>query len=131
MRLGRAARLVGYALMGLAGVAAMVWPAPAVQEATAPTGGALAYVWAALLVVGGVTSAAGAASDRWLGEYAGLWPLVATFAVFGLSALASERGFVAVAGGLALLAIAALLHARWQDVALIRREADRQAHGER
>lgn len=130
MRLGRAARLIGYALMGLAGIAAMVWPAPAVQAATSPTAGALAYVWAGMLIVGGLTSAAGAASDRWLGEYAGLWPLVATFAVYGLAAFASGRGWPTVAGGLALLAIAALLHARWHDVALIRREADRQAHGE-
>lgn len=130
MRIGRAARLVGYALMGLAGVAAMVWPAPAVQAAT-PTVGPLAYIWAGMLILGGVTSAAGAASDRWLGEYAGLWPLVATFAVYGLAALAGGRGWAAVAGGLALLSVAALLHARWHDVALIRREADRQAHGGR
>lgn len=129
MRLGRAARLTGYVLMGLAGVAAMVWPAPAVQAATAPTAGVLAYIWAGMLIVGGVTSAAGAATDRWIGEYTGLWPLVATFTVYGLAALAG-RGPVAVAGGLALLSIAVLLHARWQDVALIRREADRQAHGE-
>lgn len=130
MRLGRWARLVGYTLMGLAGVAAMVWPAPAVQAATAPTAGALAYIWAGMLIVGGVTSAAGAATDRWLGEYTGLWPLVATFTVYGLAAFASARGPVAFAGGLALMSIAALQLARWHDVSLIRREADRQAHGE-
>lgn len=130
MRPGRAARLVGYILMGLAGVTAMVWPAPAVEAATASTAGVLAYIWAGMLIVGGVTSAAGAATDRWLGEYTGLWPLVATFAIYGLAAFASARGPVAFAGGLALLSIAALLHARWHDVALIRREADRQAHGE-
>lgn len=129
MRLGRAARLVGYSLMCVAGVASMVWPAPAVQEATAPTAGALAYIWAGLLIVGGGTSAAGAASDRWLGEYAGLWPLIMVFLVFGLAAFASSRGLVAVAGGFALLSIAALQLARWHDVAIIRREADRQAHG--
>lgn len=130
MRLGRGARLVGYALMGVAGVAAMVWPQPTVQAATASVG-PLAYWWAGLLVLGGFTSAAGAASDRWLGEYAGLWPLVAVFAVFGLAAFASNRGAVAYAGGLALLAIGALFVGRWHDVALIRREADRQAaHGD-
>jgi hypothetical protein len=52
-----------------------------------------------------------------------------TFTVYGLAALWSGR-LAAVAGGLALLSIAALLHARWCDVAMIRREADRQAHGE-
>jgi len=51
--------------------------------------------------------------------------------VYGLAAFASGRGPAAFAGGLALLSIAALLHARWHDVALIRREADRQAHGDR
>lgn len=130
MRLGRGARLVGYTLMGLAGVASMVWPAPSVQQATAPTAGALAYVWAGLLIVGGLTSAAGAASDRWIGEYAGLWPLIAVFLVYGLAAFASDRGVVAAAAGFALLALAALQLARWHDVALIRREADRQAQRE-
>lgn len=129
MRLGRLARLIGYVLMGLAGVAAIVWPAPSVAAATSPTAGALVYVWAALLALGGWSSGLGVATDRWLGEYAGLWPLICTFIVYGLSAFLSGRGAVAYAGGLALLAIALFLLGRWHDVALIRREADRQAHG--
>lgn len=118
---------VGYALMALAGLAAIVWPAPSVKAATATTSGLLVYVWAILLTVGGVTCALGAATDRWLGEYAGLWPLVTTFAVYGLAAFASPKGAVAYAGGFALLSIAALMYARWQVVALVRREADLRA----
>jgi hypothetical protein len=87
-------------------------------------------MWAVLLAIGGLCSAVGAFTDRWLGEYAGLWPLVTTFLVYGLAAFAAGRGPVSYAGGFALLSIAALLYARWQDVALIRREAVRQAEGE-
>jgi hypothetical protein len=118
---------IGYTLMALAGIAAMLWPAPSVRAATNPTSGLLVYLWAALLTVGGTTCAIGAATDRWLGEYAGLWPLVTTFAVYGIAAFASPRGAVAYGGGLALLSIAALMFARWQVVALVRREADLRA----
>lgn len=120
----RTTRVLGYGLMALAGVAAMAWPAPSVKAATTATTGVLVYVWAVLLAVGGVSCALGSALDRWLGEYAGLLPLVATFAVYGLAAAASGR-WTAVAGGCLLGSIALLLLARWRDVALIRREADR------
>jgi hypothetical protein len=104
-----------------------VWPAaPAVRQATAGAG-PLIYVWAALLILGGLTSAVGSWTDRWLGEYAGLCPLIAVFAVYGLATFLSSRGFTAYAGGLVLLAFASLLFARWQDVAQIREEAARQA----
>ena len=114
----------GYTLMAVAGIAAIVWPAPTVRAATAPTAGALVYVWAAMLTLGGLSSAIGAARDRWLGEYAGLWPLVMTFAVYALAAAAAGRT-TSVAGACALGSIAMLLAARWRDVALIRREAAR------
>jgi len=116
-------RVVGYSLMAAAGFAAMVWPAPAVRAATSPLA-ALAYFWAALLVIGGLSSAVGAAMDRWLGEYAGLWPLIVTWAVYALAAAATAR-LTALAGACALGSIAFLLLARWRDVAQIRREAAR------
>lgn len=119
----RPVRAAAFALLAVGGLAAMVWrPPPAVQAATSPVY-ALAYVWAALLILGGACSALGAATDRWLGEFVGLWPLIMVFAIYGLSAFASSRGLVAVAGGCVLTAVAALLLARWQDVNLIRREA--------
>lgn len=116
-------RVLSYTLMALAGLAAVLWPAPSVRAATGPVAG-LVYLWAALLILGGVTSAAGAAADRWLGEYAGLWPLIVTFAVYGLAAGASGR-VTSLAAACALGSIAFLLLARWRDVASVRREAVR------
>src|SRR5258706_35666 len=46
-------RVVGYALMAVAGIAAMVWPAPAVRAATNPLG-IVAYLWRALVGIGGL-----------------------------------------------------------------------------
>jgi hypothetical protein len=123
----RPVRAAAFALLAAGGIAALAWPPPAVQAATSPAA-ALAFVWAAMLILGGVCSAAGAITDRWLGEYVGLWPLITVFAIYGVSAFASSRGLVAVAGGCVLTAVAGLLLARWQDVALIRREA---GHGAR
>lgn len=113
--------------MVLTGLASMVWTtAPAVRSATAGAG-VLVYVWALMLIIGGAASALGSWTDRWLGELVGLGPLISVFAVYGLSAFVSSRGFAAYAGGFALLAVAALLFARWQDVSLIREEATRHA----
>lgn len=130
MRIARGARTVGYTLMAAAGVAAMVWPPHSVQAATAPGAHRLVYIWAGLMVIGGASSAIGAATDRWLGEYVGLWPLIFTFAVFGLISFGSSRGPVAYAGGFLLAAFAALLVGRWRETALIRREAVRRARAD-
>jgi hypothetical protein len=121
---GRWFRVAGYALLALAGCAAVAWPTPSVRAAAAPTAGALVYVWAAMLIVGGLASAVGAARDRWLGEYAGLWPLIMTWAVYALAALATGRP-TAIASAAALGGVALILLARWRVVASIRREAAR------
>ena len=123
-------RVISYTLMAVAGVAALVWPAPSVRAA-AGTAAILAYLWAALLVIGGTTAAVGAAAGRWLGEYAGLWPLIVTWAVYCLAAAATGRA-TAIAASCALGSIAFLLLSRWRDVAQIRREAARyhaEQHG--
>jgi hypothetical protein len=117
-------RAAGYFLMAVAGVAAIAWPAPAVRAATTPTAGALVYVWAGMLIVGGLAAGAGAMLDRWIGEYVGLWPLVFTFTIYALAAGATGRT-ASIAGGCLLGAIALLLLARWRDVEVIRREAAR------
>jgi len=117
-------RVTAYALMAAGGAAAMAWPNPAVRAATTPTSGLLAYLWALLLVLGGASSAIGAALDRWLGEYTGLVPLSATFAVFSLSAAATGR-LTAMPGAAVLGSIAFFLLSRWLDVAQTRREAAR------
>lgn len=121
-------RVSGYSLMAVAGMAAIAWPTPSVRAASGP--GGLVYVWAVMLVVGGLSSALGAACDRWLGEYAGLWPLVVTFFVYALAASATGR-LTAIAGACALGSIGLLLLARWRDVAMIRREAARSYARER
>jgi hypothetical protein len=53
----------------------------------------------------------------------GLIPLSLVAAVFGVSAF--SRGTVGWAGGFFLIGFAWLLAARWQEVALLRREAER------
>lgn len=131
MRIARGARTVGYSLMAATGTAAIIWPVPAVRDATSPAAaGGLMYVWAGMMIVGGVSSALGAATDRWIGEYVGLYPLMATFTVFGLAAFASSRGPAAYASGLCLLGIVALLAGRLRDTDLVRQEAHRQARND-
>jgi hypothetical protein len=75
---GRPWRALAYALMALAGVAALVWPAPAVRESS----GAWVYAWSVLLVVGGGAAFVGVCSGWWLGEYAGLPPLAFMLVVY-------------------------------------------------
>lgn len=122
----RPARLVAYSLFGAAGLAAVLWPAPSVQAAS----GWLVYVWAAWLVTGGALCAVGTATDRWLGEYAGLPLLAAAFAVYTLVVATSGR-LSSIAGACALAAIASKLVARWQDVSAVRREATALAKAKR
>jgi HAMP domain-containing protein len=122
----RAARFAGYALIAVCGLAAMLWPPPSVSR----TANSLIWVWIVSILAGGVACAVGAGLDVWLGEYVGLWPLITAFAVFGISALATGQ-LVSIAGGTCLLAIAFWLLARWQEVAVLRREADRQVQEDR
>jgi hypothetical protein len=114
--------VVGYGLFGLAGAAAIVWPAPSVESAT----GWLVYVWAAWLAIGGTLAGAGAVTDRWLGEYAGLPLLSSAFGVYAV-VIASNGRLSSAAGALALAAIAAVLFARWQDIGVLRKEATARA----
>ncbi|MFY1669486.1 hypothetical protein ACN27G_05960 [Plantactinospora sp. WMMB334] len=118
----RWSRVTGYTLMCAAGIAAVAWPTPSVRAAT----GALVYLWAGFLGVGGLLAACGAVSDRWLGEYAGLPLIWAAFGVYAvvLGATARPAGVVAA---LVLSAVGLLVYARWRDVGVIRREATRQA----
>ncbi|MFI7072040.1 hypothetical protein [Micromonospora sediminicola] len=118
----RWSRFAGYAMMAAAGVGAALVPTPSVQEATGP----LVYLWAGFLTVGGLLSAYGAATDRWIGEHIGLPLLWAAFGVYALI-LASLLAPASVVASLALAAFALLLFGRWRDVVAIRREATREA----
>lgn len=79
-------------------------------------------LWAMLLAVGGLTSAAGSAADIWLGEYAGLWPIILTFMIYGLASALSGN-LVELALALTILGWSLLLLARWREVAMVRSEA--------
>lgn len=118
----RVARILGYTLFALGGLAAIIWPSPAVARAT----GWLVYVWAAWLVLGGSCSMIGAVTDRWLGEYVGLPLLFSAFGVYG-AVVASSGRLASSAGAMVLVAIALILGARWQDIGWVRREAARSA----
>lgn len=119
----RWSRFAGYIMMAAAGVGAAAVPTPSVEDATGP----LVYLWAAFLAVGGLLSAYGAATDRWIGEHVGLPLLWAAFGVYAviLASVLVPRSIVA---SLALGAFGLLLYGRWRDVAAVRREATRQAH---
>jgi hypothetical protein len=86
------------------------------------TGGPVIFLWAILLAIGGLTSAIGSAADVWLGEYAGLWPIIMTFMIFGL-ANAVSGSLVQLALSLTLVGWSFLLLARWREVALVRHQA--------
>lgn len=111
----------GYLLMAAAGALAAIWPSPNVSSAAAAAS-YLVLVWDAFLVVGGLCSAIGAITQRWIGEYVGLPLLASVFAVYGVAALVGGRPF-ALAGGAAFLGITALFAGRWLDVAAVRRLA--------
>ncbi len=118
---------VGYTLMAAAGVFAFFFPARSVQSATGPLD-ALLVLWSIFLFVGGVTSALGSYTDRWLGEYVGLPLLAAVFGVYGVGALALARPgmWTVLAGGFAFVAIALVFMGRWAEVAHVRVEAAKQ-----
>lgn len=112
----------GYALLALAGVAAMIWPSPSVTEAG---GQWWAAVWASLLIIGGMTSAYGSVRQHYRWEYAGLPALISVWVVYAMAAfsLVAVGMIDRVASACALLAVAALLAARWRDVSMVRRAA--------
>ena len=122
----RWSRVVGYALMAAAGAGAAIVPTPSVERVTGPA----VYLWAAFLLIGGVLCLYGAASDRWIGELAGLPLLYAAWGVYSV-VLAATGGSAAVVASLALGAVGCLLYGRWRDVSLIRHEATRAAHADR
>lgn len=116
-------RVSAYALIACAGVASVLWPPPSVQAAS--DGVAVALIWAGLMAVSAAFCAFGAASDRWVGEYIGLVPLALTAMIFAVSAFA--RGQMSWSGGTFLLGFSFWIITRWQEVALLRVEAERKA----
>ena len=127
----RISRVFAYSAFATTGFTSIMWP---VASVVAATQGAryLTFVWAGMLIAGGIISALGAAVDRWIGEYVGLLPMMVTFVIYAL-AVAAAGTPTSVAGSAFLSGVALILFARWRDVAHIRVEAARHraAHGER
>lgn len=121
----RWSRFTAYTSISLAGAAAMIWPPQSIRAATDSDGLPTAYAWAGVLVVSAAFCAYGAFADRWIGEHIGLIPLGLMVMVFAGSALA--RGPMSWSGGLFLFGFFWGLVARWQEVTLIRIEAERAA----
>jgi hypothetical protein len=112
----RSSLVAAYALLAAAGVAAVLWPSPAI-EAAGGTG--WAKFWGLLLIAGGLAAATGTVLDHWLGEWCGLPALVAVWAVYGASAMVllyRNGDMPRLPGALALLAVSALLLWRWSAV---------------
>ena len=110
-------------MMAAAGGVAFAIPVSSIQATT----GWLVYLWATFLLVGGGLCGYGAATDRWIGELAGLPLISSAFAVYFV-VLILARTVSGAAAGLAFGAVALFLWARWHDVSKVRQEADRAAH---
>lgn len=119
----RAVRVAGYAMMTAAGGVAFAIPVSSIRDET----GWLVYLWAGFLLLGGSLCTAGAATDRWIGELAGLPLISSAFGVYFV-VLVLARTVTGAAAGLAFGAVALFMWARWHDVSKIRQEADRAAH---
>ena len=115
-------RAIGYGSIGLGGVASLLFPSFRSEGPMSLTGGPVMFLWAMLLAVGGLTSAVGSAADIWLGEYAGLWPIILTFTIYGLASALSGN-LIELALALTILGWSLLLLARWREVAMVRSEA--------
>lgn len=120
----RVSRVAAYTMLGLAGMASVIYPPASIQQAS--DGARITQlVWAGVMAVAATFCAWGVARDRWVGEYIGLIPLSLVAAAFAVSAL--SRGQTGWSGGLFLLGFFGILFSRWQEVALLRFEADREA----
>lgn len=124
----RWAYATAYLLFAIAGGSAALWPSPAVEKTS--RGGWILTFWVVALIAGGLSSAWGRATARWMGEFLGLPLLGTVMIIYGLSATYSgivEGRLTALPGGAALLAMAAFIVGRWAEINSIRLEAVRLA----
>jgi hypothetical protein len=116
-------RVTGYLMMAAGGGVAFAIPVSSIKASTGP----LVFVWATFLLIGGALCAYGSVTGRWIGELIGLPLISSAFGVYFV-VLALSRTVSGAAAALAFGAIALILLGRWQDVSMIRQEADRAAH---
>lgn len=118
----RWSRVLAYTAVALAGLLSILSPPASIANAT-DTARTIQLTWAGLMAVSATFCAWGALRERWVGEYIGLIPLASVAAVFGISAMA--RGTSGWAGGFFLVGFFWILVSRWQEVALLKTEAER------
>lgn len=83
------------------------------------------YTWAVVLIVSGGLCSYGSLRDVWWGEYIGLIPLFLICVIYGGSALFIGDG--GITRGMFLLALGLLVLARWEERAIQRAVAVREA----
>lgn len=119
----RHSQTTAYLMFASAGVAAVIFPSPSVEESA---GHFLTAIWVSFLFLGGTISAAGRICGRWAGELVGLPLLAGALAVYAL-ALAyntiSTSRLTAITAAFALGGIFFLVMARWVEVNEIRAES--------
>lgn len=125
----RRIRAVGYLCFATLGTVALWWPAPIIQAVTTQSFFDRAgYLWALLLIIGGLSSAWGALWRKWPGEYVGLVALMIVMAVYAtvamLTGVKTEPPAPATAFGWAGMFFIWLC--RWIKVDCIRREAEHE-----
>lgn len=117
----RWSRAAAYVAVSGAGIVAVIYPPVSLTAADlspVAQGG-----WAILMAISAGFCAWGAIWERWAGEYVGLIPLASVAVVFGIASL--SRGTAGWTGGLFLIGFFWIMISRWQEVALLRAEADR------
>lgn len=106
-------RSLAYVLMATAGVLLVL--SNLMHVYYGPLGEAMSW----FLIVGGILSAVGAATNRWAGEFSGLPLLAPAFAVFGVLVWRTSNistPFIAAANLSLLMAIAFVMMSRWRVV---------------
>ncbi len=119
----RSTRVMAYVMWTVAGLVSFYIPVISIRSTTSW----LVYVWGFFLITGGLLCTYGSLTDKWIGELIGLPLLSSAFAVwFVVLGLAfTTSGTV---GSLTFGGITAYLLARWRDVGIVSKEADRKAH---
>lgn len=116
LRLGRA---LGYFLCGAASIVTMVTPSAIVLMSIGP----LTYFWSGLLLMGSLIALAGILSKTWVGEYIGLYGVIASLVLYSAGCFANYTP-IRLFLGLMFLAFAMFCIARLRDVQFQKRVSD-------
>lgn len=113
----RVARVLAYSLWVIAGILLTASPSEIIAGNTS---GYIVYVWAIFMMVGGIFSFIGAATDRWIGEYTGLPLVISTLWLYGgiltVASFTGEFSYVRLAIGLLFVSFGLKALGRWQDI---------------